>query len=656
MSKGGKTARHRADAAAELQRAGQLLEAGNFAEALPLLERAAPVLQLPAVEAAIGDCLHALGKPDAALDAYQKGLAQHPQSPELALRLASRSLDAGLFQQSLPAFQIARASHRRDASFLQAYAYAALQSERWKDAEEQALAALEVRVSDDARLLLGLSLAAQDRLADAAAVLEQSSEIQARALAARFHGLGGNLARALELYVAADAAQGLGPADWAQAAQVAALSGERERAERWLAEAQTRDPGPATELAAAQLALLLGQPERALAALEPLISAESHTDRDLATALTARAHRLAERPNQALEVLAALSAGAAPRVRALAEVDRGHLHAQAGEFEAAEASFRAALRHDPSDAEAQRGLALAQQKLTWKREVLADASKQIDAARAEAEAVRRAVADREGELARLRRQLAELEKQRQAAEKQARAAQAETQATQQRAESDRKAALQAELQAREAEAHANLEAEIARTFDGRVAEAPPPLVAALRVAELNYQKALQTDLPGAGVAVLYSGVLERALYVCIVTPLERWLDDPERRRALLEPSKRGVRGGKPEYADKFVGAFDREHPLKAPGLGEVARALRKRREPHLAVLNDFLEVQQGWSAAFLDALAEFVEESKVKLRDPIAHGRILEIDDRAIAALRKALLHAFADGKGALFRLAFPRG
>ncbi|MBS2030610.1 MAG: tetratricopeptide repeat protein [Deltaproteobacteria bacterium] len=656
MSKGGKTARARADAAAELQLAGKLLEGGRYAEALPLLERAAPILMLPAVEAAIGDCLHALGKPEAALEAYQKGLAQHPQSPELALRLASRSLDAGLFLQALPAFQVARATHRRDASFLQAYAYAALQAERWPEAEEQARAALEVSKSDDARLLLGLALAAQERLAEAAAVLEETRDPPTRTLAARFHGLGGNLARALELYIATDDAKALGPSDWAHAAQVAALSGARERAERWLAEAQARDPGPSTELAAAQLALLLGQPERALKALEPLISAESHADRDLATALTARAHRLAERPDQAREVLAALSEGAPPRVRALAEVDRGHLDALAGDFEAAEAAFRAALAHDPSDPEAQRGLALAQQKLTWKREVLADASKQVDAARAEAEAVRRAVADREGELARLRRQLAELERQRQAAEKQARAAQADAEAAQQRAESERKAALQAELQAREAEALANVEAEISRAFDDRVPEAPAPLVAALRVAELNYQKALQTDLPGAGVAVLYSGVLERALYVCMVTPLERWLDDPERRRKLLEPSKRGERGGRPEYADKFVGAFDREHPLKAPGLGEVARALRKRREPHLAVLNDFLETQQGWPAAFLDALAEFVDESKVKLRDPIAHGRILEIDDRAIAALRKALLHAFADGKGVLFRLAFPRG
>jgi len=656
MSKGGRTGRQRAEAASELQRAGALLEAGRFAEALPLLRRVAPVLESPAVEAAVGDCLHALGKPDEALAAYADGFGRHPQSPELALRLASRMLEQGRFAEALPAFRIAKESQRHDAGFARAFAYAALQAEQWAEAELQARSALEREQGDDARMLLGLSVAAQSRFAEAAAELERSGQGPARTLAARLYGLGGNLKRALQLYGEAEAAGAMSPADWASAAQAAAFLGERERSERYLGAAEQLDPGPATQLAAAQLALLLGQPERALSALGGLSDSTDPVDRPLALALTGRAHRLAERYAQAEEALSRVAAEAPPRVLGLVRIERGHLRALAGDFEGAEALFREALELDASDLEARQGLERAQQRLSWERGVLADAGRQVDAARAEADAVRRAVNERESELARLKKQLAELEHQRRAAEKQAREAESRAEAARSEAEAERRRAVRGELEAREAEARAKVDEAVAAAFAGRLAEVPQALVEALRVAELTYQKALQTDLPGAGVAVLYSGVLERALYLCIVGELDRYLDAGGRRASLLSASRRDDRRGRPEYLDHFVGAFDREHPLRAPGLGEVARALRRRGEPHLAVVREFLETHRGYPPAFLDALAAFVDRSKEKLRDPVAHGRILEIADREVAEFRRALLADFDSGPGVLFRLAFPRG
>jgi Flp pilus assembly protein TadD len=656
MVRGGRSAKSRADAAAQLQRAGQLLEQGEHASALPLLQAVAPVLALPAVEAAIGDCLLALGRPDEALRAYRDGLVAHPGSGDLALRLAGRGLEAGRFDEALRGFRIAAREHRKDAAFLRAFAYAALQTETWTEAEEKARAALALAPGAETTLLLGLAQAGQGRFADAAATLEESSDGAVQALAARFHAVGGNLGRAQTLYQAAEARGGLAASDWAPASQVAALTGERAQAERYLTQAERLDPGTATQLAAAQLALLLDQPERALAALQPLAEITDAVDRALVLALTGRAHRLAAQIDLAHAALDQIPTSAPPRVQVLALVDRGHLHAQAGAFERAEEAFRAALQIDASHLEAIRGLERAAARLSWQRGVLQSAQEQVEAARAEATAVRLAVAEREGELVRLKRQLQELERARQASEReaQAQAQAALAQATQARDEEKR--ALQRELEAREEEVRTRTEEEIALAFGGRVEAVPAKLVEGLRVAERTYQKALQTDLPGAGVAVLFTGVLERALYLCIVAELERHLDDDARREAFLSGARQGTGRGRYDYLDHFVGAFDREHPLRAPGLGEVARALRKRSEPHLLPLRAFLEEVRGYSGPFLDALAAFIDQSKTRLRDPVAHGRVLEIDDADVARFRHALMRGFEGGPGVLHRLVFPAG
>jgi hypothetical protein len=199
------------------------------------------------------------------------------------------------------------------------------------------------------------------------------------------------------------------------------------------------------------------------------------------------------------------------------------------------------------------------------------------------------------------------------------------------------------------------EAELRQAFGNRLETVPGAMVEIVRQAERMFQKGLQTDLPGAGVAVLYCGALERALYLTMVSEFDGYLDRTRTREAFLASGRTADRSGRPTYLDHFVGAFDRAHPQRAPGLGEVARVLRRRTESHLAVLRGFLEEDRGWSADFLDALGAYLEEVKARLRDPVAHGRVLDITEREVVELRSSLLHGFAGGAGILSRLAFAR-
>jgi hypothetical protein len=263
---------------------------------------------------------------------------------------------------------------------------------------------------------------------------------------------------------------------------------------------------------------------------------------------------------------------------------------------------------------------------------------------------------RERELESLRKEIAQLEQKRKELEQARSQAEAAAEQARAQAQTEQKAGLQRELAAREAEVAHKTAEELGRAFSGRLEKAPAAVVELLRVAEQSYQVGLLNDLPGAGVAVLYTGALERALYLCLVSELDRYLDSGGRRSQLLQASLKGQRSGKPEYQDHFVAAFDREHPGKAPGLGEVARVLKRRADPHLAPVRAFLEEERGWPAPFLDALGSYLEEIKVRLRDPVAHGRVLEVPTREVAELRRALMREFQGGPGLLERLAFPRG
>jgi len=104
---------------------------------------------------------------------------------------------------------------------------------------------------------------------------------------------------------------------------------------------------------------------------------------------------------------------------------------------------------------------------------------------------------------------------------------------------------------------------------------------------------------------------------------------------------REKRGKHVEYFDRFVEAFDREKAGKAPSMGEVGRVLAKRHEPYLRALEEFLEERYGLADAFYDRLAEFVLWAKEKLRDPVAHGRDLEIGYDELKRFREQLMFSF---------------
>jgi len=148
------------------------------------------------------------------------------------------------------------------------------------------------------------------------------------------------------------------------------------------------------------------------------------------------------------------------------------------------------------------------------------------------------------------------------------------------------------------------------------------------------QKALYTELRPAAVAVLFAGALERGLYLLLVRPFDQSLT-PEARVQFLKAATREARPGRTEYIERFVEAFDPERKAKAPSLGEIARAITRRKEPHLAAFAAFLGAGHD---ELLDRLASFVERAKEQLRDPVAHGRALELPQSELTRFRRELL------------------
>jgi Skp family chaperone for outer membrane proteins/Flp pilus assembly protein TadD len=648
----GERERRRADAALKLQEAGAHLEAGRYAQALPLLQACAPALHSPAALAALAQCLLQLGRGEEAQASLEQSRRDFASDPDLALLHGSLLLEAGRFGPALAALTLARQGRQDDVALRQTLAYAALQAGAWADAEAEARAAQRLAGGPEAAMLLGLALAAQARFAEAIAALDVAgSTPETQALAARLHLRHGSVERAQALYLGLEAAGALPDeslADPARAAQRLSAAPE----------------GPARALAQTQLALLGDRPREALPALAALLARTDldEEDRQLAQVLQVRALRLGGQPADAEAARLRLPPGLPGPLQALAAMEEGHLRAHDGDFERARAAFDRAVALAPALAEATQAAARAREGLRWKDGLLESAAREVKAAQAEAEALRHTFAAHAQELAALKRQLAELERQRQHAERgrseaEAAAAEAaaEAEAAHAQAEVEAASRVRAELEAREQEARQKALDAVSEAFSGRAAEAPGPVREGLFVAEHTYQKALQTDLPGAGIAVLYAGALERALNQCLVLPFERHLTTSGQREAFLAGARRAGAGGRREYSDHFVGAFDREQPLRAPSLGEIARVLRKRSDAHLGILQRFWEGELGHDAAWLDQLARFVEESKTQLRDPVAHGRVLEITDKQVAAFRRALMQSFEGGRGVLARLAFPR-
>ena len=171
------------------------------------------------------------------------------------------------------------------------------------------------------------------------------------------------------------------------------------------------------------------------------------------------------------------------------------------------------------------------------------------------------------------------------------------------------------------------------------------------MAERTWQQALYTDLPPAAVGVLYTGVLERALYLLLVEAFRGWLAEGGRLRPFLDGATRERRGRRVEYFDHFVEAFDDERPGRAPSLGEVQRAVERRGEPYLQPWRDFLGGRFGLPDERWDAVGEFVRWSKVTLRDPVAHGRTEDLDWSALRRFRAGLLESLEGTPPGLLRL-----
>ena len=439
-------------------------------------------------------------------------------------------------------------------------------------------------------------------------------------------------------------------------ALAAAHAGELALSDALMGRRLEQTPTAEDRLLFAQIGLLAGKAEEALAHLEASLTAPGehfpgHAYEVLA--VRGRALRILGRPGEAKRVLedAALmqeygTARLGPRVH----VDLGHLAAEEGDFLTAERHFRDAQTLDPEDPEARQALILTARKIAWKTSLEASAQARIESANAETEAMKRRFVSREGELETMRKELQRLKAEQKVVAAQAEQARAEVEAVAARAIDEQRTQLRAELEARERDVEAKADANLELALDGVRASCPPELLPAFQVAERTFQQALNsTSLPAASVALLFSGALERALFMLYVQPFNAWLNQTGRRKAFLEGATSERRGRRVEYYDHFVEAFDDDRAGRAPSLGEVGRVLEKLDESYLEPFRRFLLETYAAQREFYSELAAFVLWTKETLRDPVAHGRFVDLKYDELKKFRERLLFSFAKkGPGAL--------
>lgn len=653
-------------AIAQLEQARLHAERGEWDLALALLpavqESGFDAVALPSLW---GEALRQLGRRAEARTVLEAGLRRFPRDAELEGRLGALLLDLDEVDAALELLSRVVRARPREPQALTWLAAALVRGGRLEEAEAPLARALLVGAGNDARLVLALVKARRGLVEDADALAAQveaqaarapSLLWAARALRADLRLLGGDAPGALAAWEAIEAAGFLDASSLAHMAWAAQAVGASARAEALIARRLAQGPDAQDLLLFAQIANLRGEPERALGWLEQASAVPGHHDAIWPFELNAargRALRLCGRRDEAqaaLELAAAQPEASRSRFGAGVAVDLGHLAAERGDFLAAEAHFRHALALDPGEPEARRALALTSQKVAWKAELAATAERRVEAAKTEAEALRRRFLSREAELAQLRHELERLKVARASAEAEVRRVQAAAEADRARHELEQRARLKDELEARARDVEAKATETLALAFGDVRARCPEPIFQMLTVAERTYQQALYTALPAAAVAVLFSGALERSLVELLVRPFDRWLEDTGRRAAFLDGGVRERRGRRVEYFDRFFEAFDRDEG-RTPALGEVSRVLERRREPYLRPFAEFLGARFDADDAFWDELARFVTWSKETLRDPVAHGR-LELDWEGLRQFRERLLLVFAGGPpGALPRL-----
>lgn len=652
-------------AIAQLEQARLHLDRGEWAQVEELVKpvRDAGFTEL-AVFSLLGEALRQLGKREEARAVLEAGLAEHANAAELEARLGCVLLDQDEPAKAIDYFTRAQKKLARDPQVLTSYAAALLRVGKAEAAEAQLARALLVGAGPDARLVLATVKVRRAQFDEADRIAAQVEGLgvaalvwPARALRADIKLLRGDAAGSLKAFQALEQAGQLQPWQVAHVAWAAALAGEMAVADQLMNARLAQSPGADELVLFANIANLRGESGRALEWLErawALVKApEPAWVFDFLNA-KGRALRLAGKLAEAKEALtqaSAMAEAALPRLGAVPFIDLGHLAAEAGEFEQAEAHFRRALALDPQEPEATRALELTKRRLGWRQSIEASAEEKIAQARAEADAVKRRFVVRETEVEKLKREIEQLKSQRAQAEREAERLTAEAEAERRRlAEASRKQ-LQAELEQRETDVEQKALENLEAVFGTRRDACPEKIWQMLLVAERTFQQALYTEIPAAAVAVLFSGAFERSLVELFAQSFDRWLDREGLRTRFLEDGVRERRGGRVDYFDRFFDWFDREQSARPPALGEIARVLEKRRDTYLAPFARFLAASFSLDEAFWDEFSRFVTWSKETLRDPVAHGHI-EIDWDGLKQFRERLLFEFAGQKpGALPRL-----
>lgn len=641
----------------------------QFAEAERILKDIATRSDLhsPLVVAALGEAEMGMGRVDEAIDLYRQGLQKFPHDADLHSRLGIALIRQNRLDEALRHFERAESRLKRDPAMLRNHGYALLVAGKVEEAEKMLFRAVAAGGGPEAKLTLALAWAKAGRYKEAeeaCARLGSMFKIEgladaARALRAECLLFLGNATAALELWKDLRSRDKLEPDQLAHVAYAAQIAGDTALCDDLIADCTSRGSTAEDLLLFAQIANLRSDPNLALERLDASANApgERHPGYDFELAATrGRSLRLLGRREEARRVLEetaqrpeADNARLGPKLH----VDLGHLAAEDGDFETAARHFKRALELDPDEPEAKRGLALTERRVAWRTELTASAEARVEAAKAEAEAMRRHFSAREGELEALRRELEKMKEAQREAEERAKRAEEEARQRVAAVKSEQDKRVREELQQREAEIAEKAAGNVALALGPEAARCPPALRSALLVAETTFQKALYTELPAAAVAVLFAGALERALYLLFVERFRAWLQAKGRLAEFLKAATRERRGTRVEYFDHFVEAFDEDRPGKAPSMGEVGRVIERRKEPYLAPFLQFLQEHHPQTDDTLyGQLVGFVLWAKEKLRDPVAHGRGIEMGYEELRTFREQLLFSFAGtGRGVLANL-----
>ncbi len=645
-----------------------LLGQGEFAKIVTLIEAVVPPARDATLWGLLSEAHRQLGHGPQARAALDLGLKADPSDPALQGTLGALLVREGNVEEGLRWLEKARSALSAHPGFLVQYAYALARAGRLADAESFATRAMKKGAGDEGKLVLALLKAKHGEFADAAAlcgsVMASSAGTplfaSAKAMWADCQLFLGDTAKAYAALLELNQQGTLEPSYLAHLAYAAELQKDQTTADEIIIARTQASPSAEEHLLFAQVMNLRNRPGSALMHLEALATASGERFAGFeyeALATWGRTYRLmgmSENARQALALAAAMPEHRTERLGARVRVDLGHLKAETGDFEAADELFREALTLDPGDPEAKQALEHNKGRVAWRDAVRASAGAQVEAARAESEALRRRFVSREGELEKLQDELARMRKAQADAEARARKAEADAASVKARSDAEQKRRLTEELEARERDVVAKATEALTTAFAG--VSCPPALMNVLLVAEKTFQKAFYTELPTAAVAVLYAGALERALFSLFVEQFDGWLERNKLRESFLEGAVRERRGSRIEYWDFFVEAFDQRSAGMAPAMGEIARVLSRRHESYLVPFARFLKESFSVEDGFFDALVEFVTWSKERLRDPLAHGRGIDLKHEELKDFRERLLLKFAGApQGALPQLLRPK-